>query len=477
MKKNLRLIITLALVAAIATGLLSVVNDITAPIIKEGDERRLQAALSDVVDAETFEAILDEEVEEGEEEVVLYYEAYTGTDLVGYAVSAQGKGYGTQPIRMLVGMDAELNITGIRILSHNETPGLGDAAFASSWLEQFLGKGFEDPIAAGEDIDIISGATSSSMGVIAGVNSALNTIAGELGLITAIDFTVVPDGTYEGTGRGFVGEINVKITIAGGELTDIEVLSHSESPGYSDPAFANIPDRIIEEQSVEVDAASGATVSSNGIMDAVRNALVEFFGGEEDVVEPVEPVVLSEVANGRYRGEGEGFSGDPIIVEVMVQDGVITDLEIISENDSADWAPMGINAMTERLIGSNSLDVDTTSGATWTAKGILAAVEDALRGDPIIDLSNVENGTYSGEAEGFMGPIKVDVTVQNGVITAIEYVSMADETPDYASTARSAMNELLIGSDSLDVDTKTGATYTSEGIINAIKNALATGLQ
>lgn len=466
MNKTIRLIITLALVAALATGLLSVVNNITLPIIEEGNAQRLQEALSDVVDADRFEAIYDEE----DEELVLYYEAYKGEELAGYAVEVNAKGYGTQPIRMLVGMNEELQITGIKILGHSETPGLGDQPFAESYLAQFLGLGFDDPIAAGDDVDIVSGATSSSMGVISGVNGALTVIGRELGLITAIDFTVVPDGTYEGTGRGFGGNIDVRITVAGGELTEIEVLNHSESPGYSDPAFANLPDRIIEEQSIEVDAVSGATATSMGIMDAVRNAVSEFFGGDQE--EPLEPVVLSEVANGRYRGEGEGFKSQ-IVVEVVVIDGVITELEVISHDDSADYASTGINRIKERLVDSNTLDVDTTTTATFTSKGVLAAVEDALRGEPIIDLSAIPNGSYTGTAEGFMGPITVEVTVQDGVITDINYVSMADETPDYASTAKKAMTEKLVGSESLDVDTSTGATFTSKGIVDAIKNALA----
>lgn len=81
------------------------------------------------------------------------------------------------------------------------------------------------------------------------------------------------DGTYTGSGAGLMGAIEVSVTVEGGKITAVDVLSQQETPGTSDPAFAEIPGKIVEAQSWEVDAASGATFSSNGIMEAVKNAL------------------------------------------------------------------------------------------------------------------------------------------------------------------------------------------------------------
>lgn len=78
---------------------------------------------------------------------------------------------------------------------------------------------------------------------------------------------------YIGEGQGFGGPIKVKVTMDGDKIANIEVLSHSESAGISDPAFETLPKAIIEKQSTEVDAATGATLSSNGIMEAVKDAL------------------------------------------------------------------------------------------------------------------------------------------------------------------------------------------------------------
>lgn len=81
------------------------------------------------------------------------------------------------------------------------------------------------------------------------------------------------DGTYEGTGIGFGGEITVSVTVADGRVTDIAVLSaDGEDPAYYDQALA-VLDEIVSAQSAEVDTVSGATFSSTGLIDAAADAL------------------------------------------------------------------------------------------------------------------------------------------------------------------------------------------------------------
>lgn len=89
---------------------------------------------------------------------------------------------------------------------------------------------------------------------------------------TAAEATLA-DNEYIGEADGFGGKIKVKVTMDGDKIAKIDVLSHSETAGVSDPAFKTIPDAIIKAQSTSVDAASGATFSSKGIMAAVEDAL------------------------------------------------------------------------------------------------------------------------------------------------------------------------------------------------------------
>lgn len=78
---------------------------------------------------------------------------------------------------------------------------------------------------------------------------------------------------YIGEANGFGGPIKVKVTMDGDKIAKIDVLSHGDTPGICDKAFAAIPQAIIDAQSTQVDVAAGATFSSKGIMAAVEDAL------------------------------------------------------------------------------------------------------------------------------------------------------------------------------------------------------------
>ena len=78
--------------------------------------------------------------------------------------------------------------------------------------------------------------------------------------------------TFEGVGTGIGGEMKLNVTVEDGKITAIEVVSHGETAGISDPAFAQIPQAIIDNQSLAVDVVGGATLTSNGILAAVEAA-------------------------------------------------------------------------------------------------------------------------------------------------------------------------------------------------------------
>lgn len=87
------------------------------------------------------------------------------------------------------------------------------------------------------------------------------------------------DGTYEGTGMGFGGEITVSVTVADGKVAEITVLSaDGEDPAYYDQALA-VLDEIVSAQSTEVDTVSGATFSSTGLIEAAVDALGKAVAG------------------------------------------------------------------------------------------------------------------------------------------------------------------------------------------------------
>lgn len=83
------------------------------------------------------------------------------------------------------------------------------------------------------------------------------------------------DGTYEGTGKGNNGDITVEVTVEGGNIVSVTLKEHGETPGIYEAAEKGVTEAIITSQTTEVDAVSGATNTSNGIMEAAGAALAE----------------------------------------------------------------------------------------------------------------------------------------------------------------------------------------------------------
>ncbi len=165
--------------------------------------------------------------------------------------------------------------------------------------------------------------------------------------------------------------------------------------------------------------------------------------------------------DGVYVGKADGHNG-PITLEVTVEDGNIVAIEILDHNETPMISDAGFGVI-DAIIEKQSTEVDTVSGATVTSKAVFNAVENALGG--------LTDGKYTGEGEGFKGPIAVEVEVQDGKIVAISILSH-DETPFLSDAAFEAVPEAIIATQSTDVDTLTGATATSKGIIQAVNNAL-----
>ena len=81
------------------------------------------------------------------------------------------------------------------------------------------------------------------------------------------------DGTCTGEGQGRNGAIVVELTAAGGKITAVKVVKHSETPGISDAALARVPGEIVQAQTTGIDTVSGATLTTNGIKAAVAAAI------------------------------------------------------------------------------------------------------------------------------------------------------------------------------------------------------------
>ena len=208
-----------------------------------------------------------------------------------------------------------------------------------------------------------------------------------------IDTSNLKDGTYTGSGRGFKSTITVAVTISGGKIVAIEIVS----AGDDEPYFSNakgLISSVIAAQSTSVDTISGATYSSKGILVAIKNALEKAAGGtgsdasassapasaasskSHATLNPTQ-VPADGYADGTYYGEGEGYKST-IRVAVTIAGGKISKIDVLSQDDDAAYFNRA-KSLIATVVDKQTTAVDTVSGATFSSEGILAAVEDALR--------------------------------------------------------------------------------------------------
>ena len=172
----LRLAGTLLAITAIVAACLAGVNAITAPVIEELNAAKTQEAIMAVLPS-GFDSI----VEDYEDASGIVSKIYKGAD--GYAVEV-GPGGFDNTITMMVGIDYEGKVLAISGVSHTETAGLGAVAADATpkgvaFREQFAGvSGSVSVSKDGGSIDAITGATITSRAVCAGVQAALDCVAG-----------------------------------------------------------------------------------------------------------------------------------------------------------------------------------------------------------------------------------------------------------------------------------------------------------
>ena len=194
-------------------------------------------------------------------------------------------------------------------------------------------------------------------------------------------------------------------------------------------------------------------------------------------------------ADGVYVGSSRGYGGT-VRVQVTMENGSITEVEILDASHETKQFLRRAKRLLTTVVEAQSWEVDAVSEATYTSRGILGAVQNALTGEvvnnplppqpkPAATLVVEEftapsiylDGIYTAEAIGFEGKITVQVTVAEDKITDITILSAEDEE-EYLSRAKQVIPAILEGQ-SPNVDAVSGATYSSTGILNAVKLALA----
>ncbi len=193
------------------------------------------------------------------------------------------------------------------------------------------------------------------------------------------------NGIYTGTGEGYRGKVTVTVKVADGKITELVLDDYADDKSYMERAKNRIFQEMISRQNTDVDAVSGATYSSNGLIEAVNKALGNEEGEgkkpeqeeSEDKQSFIEAGRFQNLTDGIYTGSADAFRGD-VEVQVTVEKQKVTDISILSYCDTEEYFFRAAPAVIEQMKAEQSLNVDAVSGATYSSNGVIHAVANAL---------------------------------------------------------------------------------------------------
>ena len=237
------------------------------------------------------------------------------------------------------------------------------------------------------------------------------------------------DGTYTGSGTGFGGTITLTAKIKKGVIKSLEV-EHTDTPMFFNKAWDVLENEIIQNQSVDgIDTVSGATYSSKGIINAMKDILKQAEKGSTKVTPTPTPT--------------------PEITATPTPEATPTPTP--EETPTPEVTP------TPEETPAPTPTPEETPEPTPEPTG------------PYVD------GTYTGSSYGYSGRVNVTVTIQGGQIASIEQSN--SDSPGFFDAAWGSIYPQIMANQSADgVDTVSGATFSSEGILGAVQKALAQAL-
>ena len=182
------------------------------------------------------------------------------------------------------------------------------------------------------------------------------------GMLGSTETVAGGEVTLTGTAEGFGGEVSVIVTMDGNKIIDVVPTGANETPGIGTNAIEQLPAKIIEANSTEVEVIAGATFTSDAIIEAVNNALASN-AVAGDAVE--------------LTGTAEGFAGEVSVIVTMNGDKIV-DVVPTGADETPGIGTNAIEQLPAKIIEANSTEVDVIAGATFTSNAIIEAVNNAL---------------------------------------------------------------------------------------------------
>lgn len=432
MKEMLRYAAILALIAAISGGSISAVVDITSKVVDARKAEELKAALGTLLPgADSFTPI--------DADGVIYYQGFSGAAAAGYVITGKGSGYGGT-LEVLVGFDANNQITNVQIGSNGETPGIGTKVTQSAdFVAQFVGKSSKDPFSVGQDVQGVSGASMSSDGVTQAVKNAadfliMQTSGTDFATLLPSADTYTPTESngvtyylgekegvavgyiFTGNGAGYNG--NIEATVAfdlTGKITNFQVSNHSETKTSAADVLGNA-DFIKQFMGkthenafaigTDIQAVTGASGTSAGITAAVKDAASQMKNllVDPNILQLLTAATAFETVESEDRsyfvgtkdgspagylviGKGSGYEGPVRVYVAFNNEGVVTGVRVLDHNDTPSMMKKvtGDATFYEQFVGKgidNSFamgsEIQAVAGASFSSEGIALAVKDAV---------------------------------------------------------------------------------------------------
>ena len=374
-------------------------------------------------------------------------------------------------------------ITSLTVDASTQTAGLGQKCADEAFTSQFKGK--SAPFTLGDGIDAVASATITSQAVVDAVNSlyaAAEPVATEAPAATEEPAAQTAE-VKTATAAGYDGnEITVQVTDENGVITSLTVDASTQTPGLgqkcADEAFTSqfkgksAPFTLGEG----IDAVASATITSQAVVDAVNS----LYAAAEPVEEPTEaPAATEEPAAQTAEvktATAAGYDGNEITVNVTDENGVITSLTVDASTQTAELGQKcEEEAFTSQFIGKSAPlmlgeGIDAVASATITSQAVVDAVNSLYAEAPAKALSATVNGWH----KGVVVTVEID---KNHVITALtvdasgEFYALGGKCADEAFTSqfKGKSAPLTLG---VDIDAVTGATLTSQAVVDAV-NELA----
>lgn len=199
-------------------------------------------------------------------------------------------------------------------------------------------------------------------------------------------------GSYSASQQGFGGPVTVTLTVDDSKITDVKIEGKDETPNVGGAALETLQKSVLDAQSGEIDAVSGATITSDAVKKAVDNAISQAKG------ETAAPSGELAFTAGTYTGSGEGYNG-PVEVSVTFDDKAVTAIEVTSSKETEHVGDIAFDILIPDMIEANGTGVDAVSGATFSSRALKEAVNDAAEEAGVTDASQFASNTVEVKAQ------------------------------------------------------------------------------